>query len=415
MPHWSAVTADFTGIFNMHVKGSAVYRRMTLVLSFAAVVVFANLHALQPLLPTLAQQFSLSALQTSWSYAVGTLTLGLSLLLYSALSDALGRRLLLGVSFVGMALSTLALTQVQSFEALLWLRALQGFFLGGLPAIAVAYLGEELTPEAMLSAVATYISASSLGGISGRLLAGLSAEAGDWRLVFWLWGLASLLLLYLFWRFLPASSQFVRRRFSSRQAIADYLYHLRQPVLLLTYLLGGLSFFIFSNLYTYIAFVLAAPPYQLGPGWIGLLFLTYLTGTAGSALSSRVARGFGAVPGMMLGVVLMMLGTVLTLGSALAVIVTGFFVSAFGFFLTHSLATSWVSQHASRAKASASALYLVFYYVGASTGGIYLHWFWDWLSWPGVVLGALLGYSVVLGLCVGLRRVRIQQQQVVAG
>ena len=47
----------------------------------------------------------------------------------------------------------------------------------------------------------------------------------------------------------------------------------------------------------------------------------------------------------------------------------GFFISAFGFFLTHSLATGWVNQHATHAKASASALYLVFYYLGASTGG----------------------------------------------
>ena len=83
----------------------------------------------------------------------------------------------------------------------------------------------------------------------------------------------------------------------------------------------------------------------------------------------------------------------------LLLIAAGFFVSAFGFFLCHSLASSWVSQHATRAKASASALYLVFYYVGASTGGLYLQPFWQWLHWPGVVVGALLMYSLTLGLC----------------
>ena len=67
--------------------------------------------------------------------------------------------------------------------------------------------------------------------------------------------------------------------------------------------------------------------------------------------------------------------------------------------LAHSLASSWVNQCATRAKASASALYLVFYYVGASTGGLYLQPFWQWLRWPGVVIGALLMYSLTLGLC----------------
>lgn len=388
----------------MYGKGSRQYRQMTAVLSFAAVVVFANLHALQPLLPELSRLFQLSPLQASWSYAIGTLTLGLSLLFYSAVSDAIGRRALLGFSFVGMAFSTLLLTQVESFSALLWGRALQGFFLGGLPAIAVAYLGEELEKPALLTAVGLYISASSLGGISGRVLAGFSAELGHWQWFFWLWSLLAVALLAAFWRYLPASQHFVRKKFSASQALKDNWFHLRQPVLLLTFLLGGLNFFIYLNQYTYIAFVLAEPPYALSSGWIGLLFLTYLTGTLGSAISGKAARRMPMPHGMALGVVIMMAGTIVTLLPGLVWIVLGFFISAFGFFLTHSLATSWVNQHATRAKASAGSLYLVFYYVGASTGGLYLHWFWQWHGWSGVVVGSLFGYGVALWLCAQLRR-----------
>jgi len=362
----------------MYGKGSRQYRQITIVLSFAAVVVFANLHALQPLLPELSRLFQLTPLQASWSYAIGTLTLGLSLLFYSAVSDAIGRRALLGISLLGMTFSTVLLTQVESFSALLWGRALQGFFLGGLPAIAVAYMGEELEKPALLSAVGLYISASSLGGISGRVLAGFSAELGHWQWVFWLWSVLAILLSVAFWRYLPASQHFVAKKFSARQALRDNWFHLRQPVLLLTFLLGGLNFFIYLNQYTYIAFVLAEPPYALSSGWIGLLFLTYLTGTLGSAMSGKVARRMAMPNGMALGVLIMMAGTVCTLLPGLLFIVLGFFISAFGFFLTHSLATGWVNQHATRAKASASALYLVFYYLGASTGGLYLHGFWQW-------------------------------------
>ncbi len=387
----------------MYGKGSRQYRHITAVLSFAAVVVFANLHALQPLLPELSRLFQLTPLQASWSYAVGTLTLGLSLLFYSAVSDAIGRRALLGVSLLGMTFSTVLLTQVESFSALLWGRALQGFFLGGLPAIAVAYMGEELEKPALLSAVGIYISASSLGGISGRVLAGFSAELGHWQWVFWLWSLLAILLLVAFWRYLPASQHFVSKHFSARQALKDNWFHLRQPVLLLTFLLGGLNFFIYLNQYTYIAFVLAEPPYALSSGWIGLLFLTYLTGTLGSAISGKAARRMAMPQGMALGVLIMMAGTLCTLLPGLMFIVLGFFISAFGFFLTHSLATGWVNQHATRAKASASALYLVFYYLGASTGGLYLHIFWQWQGWTGVVLGSLLGYVVALLLCARLR------------
>ena len=89
--------------------------------------------------------------------------------------------------------------------------------------------------------------------------------------------------------------------------------------------------------------------------------------------------------------------------NALPLIVFGFFISAFGFFLTHSLATGWVNQHATRAKASASALYLVFYYVGASSGGLYLHPFWQAAGWPGVVVASLLMYSLTLAMSWYLR------------
>ncbi|MCT6700534.1 MFS transporter [Rheinheimera sp. 4Y26] len=384
-------------------KSSSGYRCITWILSFAAVVVFANLHALQPLLPELSRSFALSPLQTSWSYAIGTLALGVSLLFYGALSDAVGRRNVLLWTLVGMLLATVAITQVQSYQSLLFWRALQGFCLGGLPAIAIAYMGEELSKPALLAAVGYYISASSLGGISGRVLAGFSAELGHWQWAFWPMALLSLVLVLLLWRYLPKSRHFVAKPFSWRQAVADNLFHLRQKVLLLTYLIGGLNFFIYLNQYTYISFALSAAPYNLSSGWIGLLFLTYLTGTVGSAMSGKVSKKLTPPQGMALGILTMIAGTLITLLPFLTGIVLGFFINAFGFFLTHSLATGWVNQHATRAKASASALYLVFYYVGASTGSFYLHPFWSYVKWPGVVLGSVLMLLLTLWLSLKLR------------
>jgi MFS transporter, YNFM family, putative membrane transport protein len=381
---------------------SPAFYRATFALCLAAVVVFANLHLLQPLLPQLSRQYSLSPLQTSWAYTIGTLCLGLSLLVYAALSDAWGRKKLLLGTLIGMTLSTFALTQVESFAALVLWRALQGVFLGGLPAVAIAYMGEEYTKPALVAAVGYYISANSLGGISGRLMAGALADVGHWQWVFWPVALCGVLSCYLIWRHLPDAQRFVAKPFSFRQALADNLFHLRQPLLLLTYLIGGLNFFIFLNQYTYIAFVLSDSPYNLSSVWIGLLFVTYFTGTVGSAISGKVAQRMPVPLAMALGVLILMLGTLLTLSASLTLIVSGFFINAFGFFLTHSLASSWVNQCASRAKASASALYLVFYYVGASTGGLYLQPFWHWLHWSGIVVGALLMYGVTLLLCVWL-------------
>jgi YNFM family putative membrane transporter len=160
--------------------------------------------------------------------------------------------------------------------------------------------------------------------------------------------------------------------------------------LLLAYLIGGFNFFIFINQYSYITFVLSAEPFNLSASWIGLLFVTYLSGTFASAISGKVAQRLGQTQCISLGIVILMLGSCVTLLPSIVAIVGGFFISSFGFFFSHSTVSSWVSRHATRAKASASSLYLLFYYVGASIGGFYLDPFWRWLEWNGVVLGSLL-------------------------
>lgn len=388
---------------------SVAFYRSAFALCLAAVAVFANLHLMQPLLPELSRQFALSPLAVSTSYTIGTLCLGLSLLVYASLSDAWGRKKLLLVTLLGMTLSTFMLTQVETFSSLVFWRAVQGCFLGGLPAIAIAWMGEEYSKPALVTAVGYYISANSLGGISGRLVAGGLADLGHWQWVFWPMTLLGLLSCYFIWRFLPASSQFQAKPFRFRQALADNWFHLRQPFLLLTYLIGGLNFLVFLNQYTYISFVLADTPFNLSSSLIGLLFITYLTGTIGSAFSARIAAWASAPGAMALGVVVMLAGSLLTLLPALWSIIAGFFISSFGFFLCHSLASSWVSQHASRAKASASALYLVFYYLGASSGSLYLQPFWQWANWSGVIVGSVLMYAVTLALCCWLWYLQRQQ------
>ena len=68
------------------------FRLATLALCLGSAMIFANLHVVQSLLPTLALQFHLTELQASWSLTITILTLGLSLLVYGPLSDAIGRK-----------------------------------------------------------------------------------------------------------------------------------------------------------------------------------------------------------------------------------------------------------------------------------------------------------------------------------
>lgn len=370
--------------------GGWAFWRATLALIIGSFMVFANVYVTQPLLPMIARDFSINELQAASSFTITTLTLGLSLLFYGPLSDALGRKKIMVMTLFGVTLTTFALSFVNDYGSLLFLRALQGFFLAGLPAIAVAYLGDEFSPHAMAIAVGLYISGNTLGGIGGRLIGGFIGEWQGPSAAFTTMAVVSLICFLLFWVLLPKSCHFEAKRFRVHTIATNVSMHLRNPLLLMCYLIGGFNFFIFINQYSYITFVLEDAPYSLSAKYVSLLFLTYLSGTVGSAFSGKLATRMSQPRIMSLGTGIVMIGSIVTLQPSLLAIIVGLFINCFGFFLCHSTASSFVSKNAKQAKASASSLYLVFYYLGASIGGFYLDPFWQMGAWPAVVMGSLL-------------------------
>jgi MFS transporter, YNFM family, putative membrane transport protein len=384
--------------------------RATLALCLGSVMVFSNLYITQPLLPLIRQAFAITPLQAGMTLSVTTLTLGCSLLLFGPLSDAIGRRVIILSSLTLLGLTTFAAAFASDYTTLLLLRGLQGAFIAGLPAAAMAYMGDEFEPKALLLAVGLYIGANSIGGISGRVISGVVAHHWGWQASFLSLAAFDLLCLLLVVWLLPASRRFEPRPLRPRHMLGDLAGHLRNPMILAACVVGGLNFFVFVNQYSYITFVLADAPYHLSSDWLGLLFLTYLTGTLAASFSGRLVAGRSQPLAMALGVVILIAGSLLTLIPHLATIVLGFFINALGFFFAHTQAAGWVTRHAQRARASATSLYLTFYYAGATLGGFYLNLFWDWARWGGVVIGSLLVLSITLGTALWLGKRECQRE-----
>jgi len=388
----------------MIASGTPAFWRATLALCLGSVIVFSNLYITQPLLPLLQQSFSITPLQASATLSVTTLTLGIFLVLFGSVSDAIGRRIIILSTLVLLCVTTLMTALASGYTQLLILRALQGVFIAGLPATAMAYMGEEFEPGALLFAVGLYIGANSLGGVSGRLISGWAASHWGWESSFLILGIFDLVCLLVVAWLLPASNRFQPSRWHPGHMLGHYKGHLVNPAIVVACAISGLNFLVFVNQYSYITFVLAAAPYELGPDWIGMLFLTYLTGTLAAGFSGRLVAGRAQPLAMATGILLIALGSLLTLIPHLVAIVAGFFVNAFGFFFAHSQAAGWVTRHARTARASATSLYLTFYYAGATLGGFYLAPFWRWTGWSGVVAGSLVVLGVSLWLALWLRR-----------
>ena len=379
--------------------GSREWIRATLALSQGSFLVFLNLYQTHPLLPLLAEVFSVSALSASWTLAGCTAGLAGSLLVCARLADRFGRRRIMLWTLAAAILLSLCIPWVTHFDVLVSLRILQGVLLAGLPATAIAYMGEEFSKRALIVAVGVYIAANSLGGIAGRVVGGLLAGwFGDWQHTFLGIGIISLALLPLVIWLLPAQTRFVAVEAAPGQLRRAIQSHLGNPLLAGAYLIGGLNFMVFLNQYSYLTFLLAKAPFSLPTQWLGMLFLTYLTGTVASSLSGRGAHRWGAQRLLLAGIALMALGSLALLQGSLVAIIGGLLVSSFGFFLAHACASAWVGQHVEHNRALASSLYLVGYYLGASLGGLYLHPFWE----QGGLWGLVLGIELVLMITAGL-------------
>src|SRR5699024_5279569 len=153
--------------------------RITLALFFAGIATFATLYSTQALLPELAAAFDVSPGEATLSLSVATIGLGAALLVAGALSEAYGRTRLIHLSLTASAVIGLACALAPSWEVLLGLRLLQGIALAGLPAIATAYLREEIHSRVTARAAGLYIGGTALGGMTGRLVtAGIGGGRG---------------------------------------------------------------------------------------------------------------------------------------------------------------------------------------------------------------------------------------------
>ncbi|QCR32859.1 MFS transporter [Lysinibacillus sp. SGAir0095] len=366
-------------------KGTKEFITAILALFTAGFITFANLYITQPLFPQFTKEFGVSPATASLSLSLSTGVLSVTLILFGSLSEAWGRKRLMTISIFAASFLTVLLAFAPTFESLLLLRMLQGFVFAGVPAIAMAYLGEEMDPKSLGVAMGLYISGNSIGGLSGRIIMGTISDHFSWQAGMVFTGLLSLLIcLYFVWA-LPASKHFTPRRLEVKALTKSLYYHLKDPGLLCLF---GISFTLmggFVTLYNYISYKLLDSPYNLSSTVVGWIFLVYLVGTFSSTWFGSLSDKFGRSKVLLTGILIMFTGAILTLPVNLFVKIAGMIIFTFGFFGSHSIASGWVSYRAKKDKAQASSLYLFAYYFGSSIGGTAGGFFWSKWGWSGVI------------------------------
>lgn len=372
--------------------GTPEYRRISLALFAAGVATFSLLYSTQALLPQLTERFGVSASAASLTVSVATGALALAVLPMATLSEAVGRHRTMVASLVVATALGLLLPLAPDLPTLLVGRALQGVALAGLPATAMAYLGEEMSRTALAGAMGLYVAGNSLGGMTGRLVSGLVADVAGVRAGMWADAGVAVVCTAGIVVLLPASRRFVAQPLALRPLASGVAAALRDPALRGLYAVAALVMGCFVGVYNFLGFRLLAEPFRVAPAVVALLFAAYAVGSLTSPLAGRLAGRVGRPRVLGGALALTALGVVATASSHLAVVLVGLVVLTGAFFAAHATASGWVAARAGgRARAQASGLYLLAYYAGSSVGG--------WATGPAFAAG---GWAAVVALVLTL-------------
>ena len=395
------------GELSGHRPGTPGYRRVVGALFAAGLATFALLYSTQAILPELAEAFDVSSGASTLTLSLSTLGLGLALLVAGPLSDVVGRTRLIHASLLASGVVALACALAPSWPVLLGLRLLLGVVLAGLPAVATAYLREELHPSSVGRAAGLYIGGTAIGGMAGRLVTGPVADLAGWR-----WALAATGVLGLACAaavralllpsrgFVPAPRGAGALLSATRRAVSD-------PALLALYAIGACAMGALVAVFNTVGFRLERPPYDLSLATASLVFLVYPLGTASSTYFGRLVDRRGRRPVLPLGCVLAIGGVLLTLAAPLPLVVGGIALLTAGFFAVHGIASGWVPVRAHAGGVSAgqaASLYLVAYYLGSSVFGSLAGYAWSTHGWAGVVTLATTLLAITGAAALVLRR-----------
>lgn len=371
---------------------------VTLALSLAGFSCFMLLYGTQPLLPQMTVAYGISAGHASLAVTAGTGMMALLLIPLSLVADRYGRVPLMRLGLLGAALFSLASALAPDFTLLVLARVGLGACVAGVPAAAMAHLGEELPAAERARAMGLYIGANALGGMAGRLLAAVVSDwAGSWHHGLLAVSLLGLAVALAFWRLLPPARHFEPRSLRPGPLFADVRRIYADSGLPWLFCVAFLGMGALVGLYNYLPFRLSMPPYALPPAAIGAIFLLYAVGSYSSAWAGRRIARVGRPPLLLAMALLMSGGIVTTLAAPLWLIIAGLAGFTFGFFAVHSLASAWVSHRAGGRRGLVSALYLSSYYLGGSVLGTASGWAWSTAGWMGVV-GALFACGVLVTL-----------------
>jgi YNFM family putative membrane transporter len=377
--------------------------RRALVIGIIGFLTLIDLFAAQAILPSLARHYGVAPGMIGIAANAGTIGMAVAALAAGALGGRLERRAAIALSLALLAIPTTLLAVAPNLLSFAALRIVQGLCMATAFTLALAYLGERCSREEATTALAAFVTGVVASNLIGRLLAAFVVSNFGLEANFGVLAALNLGGALLAWRALDRVKPAPATDEARVGLLAALALHLKDARLRAAFAVGALILFAFVGVFTYVNFVLAAPPFALSPMALGLVYLVFLPAMLTTPPAGRLALRWGVARAGPAALMLALVGALLLLAPSFAAVLAGLALLGVGTFFAQAAATGFVARTASTERVAASGLYLASYYAGGLVGAAALGQLFDALGWGAVVAGVVGALALAALLARGLR------------
>jgi len=374
-------------------------------LVFALVgAVFTTVYIPQPVLPVLRQQFGVGEGAASLTVSAVVLGIALANLPFGALADRWPIRPILLTGGLVVAAAGVASALAPTLPLLVTARFIQGLFIPSLTTCLVAYLARVMPAERLNVVMGSYVSATVVGGLSGRMLGGFILPASHWR---WAFFAAAIVLLTATLAAHAGLPREAGQGHAARESVRFRDVFFRHDLFRLYCVAAG-TFFVFSSVFNYLPFYLHGAPFHWSTRAVTLLYLSYLVGVGVGPLAGKLSNRVGNGTAMVLGALVFGAGLGVTMIPQGWAVATALVLICAGHFTLHASAAGALNRKLSAGRGRANAFYVLFYYLGGAAGITLSGHAYHLRGWHGVV--ALAGAALFVPLSTGAMELRAERR-----
>lgn len=194
---------------------------LTLALCFAiAIFEGFDLQSMGVAAPRMRAEFGLDNAQMAWAFSAATLGTLPGALLGGRFADKIGRKKVLMFSILLFGIMSILTAFASQYSVLLLIRFLTGLGMGGALPMMITLASEAVSEKYKATAVSIMYSGIPFGGMLTSFVAMALAGDSEWRHIFYIGGLAPVLMIPLLIKFLPESNAYLVK---SQQASVPFM------------------------------------------------------------------------------------------------------------------------------------------------------------------------------------------------